>query len=123
MLGIVVVVLTRVRLGAKDSQGRRRSSGLVLTLHTLAGTVAVLTWFPYLLGATLLIGFVGLVAWWITGVAGLGLLMRWMPARGKHANTDDEDDWASGPGLSILAHVGLALGVVGVTYAYATGAV
>lgn len=120
-LACVVVVLTRVRLGAAESGGKK-TSRLALTLHTVTGAVAAVLWVTYLVTGQAVVGFVGLVLWWVTVLAGLALLMRWMPARGRHASTDEEDDWARGPGLSALAHVGLLLGVLVFTFAFATSA-
>lgn len=120
-LACVVVVLTRVRLGAADSGGKKVSP-VALTVHTAAGVVAAVLWVSYLVLGHAVVGFTGLVLWWVTVLAGLGLLLRWMPARGKHASTEDEDEWARGPGLSALAHVGLLLGVLVFTYAFATSA-
>ena len=55
------------------------------------------------------------------GVAAFGLLLllRWLPSGGKHATAVEEDEWSEGPGLSILAHFGLLIGVAIFTYAYA----
>ena len=47
-----------------------------------------------------------------TAVAGLLILVRWLPSRGKHAAEAREDTWSEGPGLSILAHVGMLVGVL-----------
>ena len=49
--------------------------------------------------------------------------MRWLPSRGKHAPTATEDTWSEGPGLSVLAHVGMLVGVCVFTWAYLTSAV
>ena len=51
------------------------------------------------------------------------LLGRWLPTRGRHADDKATDSWGSGPGLSVLAHVGMLVGVVVFTYAYLTSAV
>ena len=48
------------------------------------------------------------------------ILVRWMPAGGKHASSPTEDTWSRGPGLSVLAHVGMLVGVVVFTWAYLT---
>ncbi len=69
------------------------------------------------------VGIVALAFWWITVVAGLLILVRWLPSRGKHASSGTEDTWSEGPGLSILAHVGMLVGVSVFTYAYLTAAV
>jgi amino acid permease len=66
---------------------------------------------------------VALAFWWITVVAGLLILVRWLPSSGKHASSGTEDTWSEGPGLSVLAHVGMLVGVCVFTYAYLTAAV
>jgi hypothetical protein len=58
------------------------------------------------------IGWIGLLLWWITVVAGLLILARWMPAKGRHSSAPVADTWSEGPGLSVLAHVGLLVGVL-----------
>jgi amino acid permease len=69
------------------------------------------------------VGIIALAFWWVTVVAGLLILMRWLPSHGKHASSGTEDTWSEGPGLSILAHVGMLVGVSVFTYAYLTAAV
>ena len=49
--------------------------------------------------------------------------MRWAPVRGKHAAPPAEDSWSEGPGLSLLGHLGMVVGVVVFTYAYLVKAV
>lgn len=120
-LACVVVVLTRVRLGARESSGGKKASPLALNVHTVAGALAALTWTFHLVLDRPVVGFVGLALWWATTIAGLALLVRWMPSHGRHASDDDEDEWASGPGLSLLAHLGLLVGVCVFSFAFATG--
>ena len=43
-----------------------------------------------------------------------------MPSRGKHASEGTDDSWSEGPGLSVLAHVGMLVGVLVFTWFYAT---
>jgi amino acid permease len=69
------------------------------------------------------VGIIALALWWITVVAGLLILVRWLPSSGKHASSGTEDTWSEGPGLSILAHVGMLVGVCVFTYAYLTAKV
>jgi hypothetical protein len=128
-LAAVVVVLTRVRLGRGGGGGTIVVGAELLALHTVAGGLALITWLIYLvapddssLGGDLM-GVVALFFWWLTVIAGLLVLVRWLPTRGRHASAQDEDDWSEGPGLSILAHVGMLVGVVVFTYAYLTSAV
>ena len=128
-LAAVVVVLTRVRLGGEGGAGRLEVGSALINLHTVAGTLALLCWVIYLfadeetpLGGPL-VGIIALALWWVTTVAGLLILVRWLPSRGKHATQAREDTWSEGPGLSLLAHVGMLAGVVVFTYAYAASLV
>lgn len=113
VLAAVVVVLTRVRLSREDEAAGQLSipSGVINT-HTGAGAVAIVVWAGFLVTGMDLLGWVGLGFWWITVVAGLLILMRWLPAKGRHSSGPVADTWGEGPGLSVLAHVGLLVGVV-----------
>lgn len=124
-LALVVVVLTRVRLrGDEPVAGRAQTSSSLLNVHTGAGLAAVATWTAFLItGAgeadgNAEVGVVGLAFFWLTTVAGLMLLFRWMPARGKRSTETVADGWSAGPGLSVLAHVGMLIGVCVFTWAY-----
>ncbi|HYF72921.1 MAG TPA: hypothetical protein VD864_08865 [Nocardioides sp.] len=124
-LAAVVITLTRVRLGREDGgAGRLRTSRAVLDVHTVAGVLALAAWLTFLLAAedTALggdtAGIVALALWWIVVAAGLLILVRWLPSRGRHASEGSEDSWSDGPGLSILAHVGMLVGVCVFTWAY-----
>ena len=113
----LVVVLTRVRLGAQDHEGAGRLSipkGL-LNSHTTFGALGVLVWGAGLAMEEKLICFGGLALLWVTVGAGLLILLRWMPAHGRHSSGPVADSWGEGPGLSILAHVGMFVGVALVT--------
>ena len=70
-----------------------------------------------------MVGILALAFWWITAICGLLILVRWLPARGRHAPRAPSDTWSDGPGLSVLAHVGMLVGVLVFTYAYLTAAV
>ncbi len=61
---------------------------------------------------------VALACWWLTALAGLLILLRWLPSRGRHASGGGEDSWSDGPGLSVLAHVGMLVGVLVFTWYY-----
>ncbi|QIK74147.1 hypothetical protein [Nocardioides piscis] len=129
-LAVVVVVLTRLRLGREEgAAGRLQISDRLLLAHTAVGGLALFLWVLFLVfpadgalgGAAVGIAALGLL--WVTTVIGLMILARWLPARGKHAQPAATDNWSQGPGLSILAHVGLLVGVLVFTYAYLTAAV
>jgi hypothetical protein len=117
-LAAVVVALTRIRL-MKDSAAGRHQVGLgILNVHTFCGVLALVGWVVYLVGASDLVGVVALAFWWLTALAGLLILLRWLPSRGKHATGTRDDTWSEGPGLSILAHVGMFVGVLVFTWFY-----
>lgn len=129
-LAAVVVVLTRVRLGGDRGGGGTIQVGHgLVNVHTVAGSLALVVWVLFLIADadTVLggeaVGIVALALWWVTVVAGLLILVRWMPSRGRHASQGAQDTWSEGPGLSILAHVGMLVGVGVFTYAYLTSAV
>jgi hypothetical protein len=112
VLAAVVVVLTRVRLaGDSGAAGRLSIPSNVLNTHTFAGGLALLGWVAFLLTGTRVLGAVSLVLWWLAVIAGLLILARWMPAKGRHSSGPTADTWGEGPGLSVLAHVGLLVGV------------
>ena len=123
ILAAVVVALTRVRLARDDGEaaGRLSIPKGILNLHTIAGVPAVVAWVVYLVTGIDWLGWVGLLLWWVTAVAGLLILARWLPARGRHSSGPATDTWGEGPGLSVLAHVGLLVGVVIFTVFLATG--
>jgi hypothetical protein len=117
-LAAVVVALTRIRL-MKDSAAGRHQVGLgILNVHTFCGVLALVGWVVYLVGANDLVGVVALAFWWLTALAGLLILLRWLPSRGKHATGARDDTWSEGPGLSILGHVGMFVGVLVFTWFY-----
>jgi hypothetical protein len=120
-LAAVVVVLTRVRLAKDEGAGRLSIPHGLLNTHTGAGVPAVLLWVAFLVTGTTLLGWLGLVFWWVTVVAGLLILARWMPAKGRHSSGPTADTWGEGPGLSVLAHGGLLVGVIVFTAFLATG--
>ena len=123
-LAAVVVVLTRLRLGGEGGAGSMDVGRGLLNVHTLFGVLALVLWVLFLVGdedsvlGGPAMGIVALACWWITVVAGLLILVRWLPSHGRHAETARQDTWSEGPGLSILAHVGMLVGVVVFTIAY-----
>ena len=58
-----------------------------------------------------LVGVVALVVWCAEVVLGLLILARWLTRPGKHAADTTGDSWGQGPGLSILGHIGMFLGI------------
>lgn len=121
-LAAIVVVLTRVRMaGDSEAAGRLSIPPRLLDLHTYAGAAALVAWVLFLLLDVGWLGALGLLAWWVTVVAGLLILARWLPAKGRHSSSPRADTWGEGPGLSILAHVGLLVGVVVFTALFLTG--
>lgn len=127
----VVVVLTRLRLRRDaGAAGRSVVARGAVNVHTTAGALALVVWVVFLVGGdsfseagASLVGIVALVLWWVTAIAGILLLMRWLPSRGRHASGSTRDSWSGGPGLSVLAHVGLLGAVLAFTYAYLVSAV
>ncbi|MEZ5192427.1 MAG: hypothetical protein R2734_07875 [Nocardioides sp.] len=123
-LAALVVVLTRVRLRREGGAGRSRVSMVVVNAHTVFGVLAVLAWAGYLFAPDSLpvsresLGIVALAFFWIVTLCGLLILLRWLPTRGRHASAAQDDTWSDGPGLSILAHVGMLAGVIVLTGAY-----
>lgn len=126
----LVVVLTRLRLGGgHGGAGRSRVSGALLTTHTVVGVLALVAWLLFLafpedsaLGDPV-VGIIGLALWWVVALAGLMVLLRWLPTRGRHAVAARQDSWSDGPGLSVLAHGGMVVGVLVFTWGYLTSAV
>ncbi|MBJ7357608.1 hypothetical protein [Nocardioides sp.] len=123
-LALVVVVLTRLRMRQGQGAGRAYVGTLLLNMHTGSGLLAVVSWVLFLvfsedsaLGDPL-VGIIALTFWWIVTVCGLLMLVRWLPSRGRHASEGFQDSWSEGPGLSILAHVGMLVGVCIFTYTY-----
>ena len=108
----VVVVLTRVRLSQARAAGQHQVGMGTVNTHTACGVVALVLWVYFLVTA--------LFFYWLTALVGLLILMRWVPSRGKHASGTTDDSWSEGPGLSVLAHVGMLVGVLVFTWYFAT---
>ncbi|KQW49222.1 hypothetical protein ASC77_11065 [Nocardioides sp. Root1257] len=124
-LAAVVVVLTRLRLGRESGGAGRLNMGPgLVNLHTIAGSLALVSWVVFLVApddtfvGSSTFGVLSLACWWITVFAGLLILVRWRRPRGRHASAGSADSWSDGPGLSILAHVGMLVGVCVFTWAY-----
>jgi uncharacterized membrane protein len=121
-LSAVVVVLTRVRLSQTEAAGQHQVGMGTVNAHSGFGVLALLLWVAFLVTGhdMSLVGIVALFFYWLTVIAGLMILLRWMPSRGRHASDTADDSWSEGPGLSVLAHVGMLVGVVVFTWFYAT---
>lgn len=115
-LAAVLIVLTRLRMTRTAEGGAGRlsiPSSTLVNVHTGAGVAALVLWCLYLLaGLGWPVGLAGLVLWWVTAGAGLLILARWLPARGRHASEGAADSWGRGPGLSLFGHLGLVVGCV-----------
>lgn len=118
-LAAVVVVLTRVRMTSREEEaaGRLDIPRQLVNVHTVFGVLALALWGTFILAhVDSVYGYAGLACWWVTTVVGLLILMRWLPARGRHAADPAADSWGEGPGLSVLGHVGLLVGSIVWTY-------
>ena len=128
-LAAVAIVLTRLRLSGDDAAGRFSISRRLPVAHFVAGTLALVLWVGVLVAPddTLVggpaVGILAIAFWWITAICGLLILARWLPAKGRHVPEASGDTWSDGPGLSMLAHLGMVVGVLVFTYAYLTAAV
>lgn len=127
-LAAVAIVLTHLRLRG-EAAGRFSISRRLPVVHFVVGLVALVLWLGVLVAPedTLVggpaVGILAIAFWWGTAICGLLILMRWLPSRGRHVPAVTGDSWSQGPGLSLLAHLGMAVGVLVFTYAYLTAAV
>jgi hypothetical protein len=122
-LAAVVVVLTRLRMRRGQGAGRFHVGNRLLDVHTICGVLAIVIWTVFLVlpteaAARSTVGIIGLGFFWIVAIAGLLILVRWLPSHGRHASEGQSDRWSDGPGLSVLAHVGMLVGVIVFTYVY-----
>lgn len=116
-LAAVVVLLTRLRLANEEQQSGHALVPLtIVNAHTVIGVVALATWIFYLSDPGGTLGAVALTAWWLEVIVGLLVLARWMSRPGKHATDTTGDTWGQGPALSVLAHVGMLLGIAFFTW-------
>lgn len=128
-LAALVIVLTRVRLSGERGAGRLEIGPALLGVHTVAGALAWVLWVLFLVSPSgsltggAAVGIIALGLWWLVVLAGLMILVRWLPSKGRHASGGATDSWSEGPGLSLLAHVGMLVGVLVFTWAYLTSAV
>lgn len=120
-LGAVVVLLTRLRLSAGHQAGHAQIPASILNAHTVVGVIAIAVWVYYLNAPSDMLGLGALTAWWTETLIGVLILARWLPGAGRHAAEATDDNWAQGPFLSILGHVGMFLGVAFFTYVVIAG--
>jgi hypothetical protein len=124
VLAVVLVVLTRMRLAKNEGRaaGRLDIPLALVNAHSVVGGLAIVVWGAYLfLDADWVVGFLGLLLWWGTTAIGLLILMRWMPAKGRHASAGAGDEWTEGPWLSMVAHLGALVGAIVWTTFFALG--
>jgi hypothetical protein len=117
-LAAVVVVLTRLQLTKEAPPGRHQVGLGILNAHSACAVLALVGWIVFLVGADDLVGIVALAFWWVTALAGLLILLRWLPSGGRHATGGGDGAWWVGPGLSVLGHVGMMVGVLVFTWYY-----
>jgi hypothetical protein len=121
-LSAVVVVLTRLPLSQGRGAGQVQLGRGTVNAHTACGVLALVLWVPFLATGhqSSLAGVLGLFFYWLTALAGLLILWGWKPSRGRHAASAADNTWSEGPGLSILAHVGMVVGVLVFTWYFGT---
>lgn len=128
-LAAVAVVLTRLRLSGEGAAGRFSISRRLPLAHFVSGVLALVLWVGVLVSPEdtvvggPVVGIAAIACWWVTAICGLLILARWLPAKGRHVPEAAGDGWSDGPGLSLLAHLGMVVGVLVFTYAYLTAAV
>lgn len=128
-LAAVAIVLTRLRLSGDGAAGRFSISRRLPVVHFAAGMIALVLWVCVLVAPEdsfpggPLFGIAAIASWWVTAICGLLILARWLPAKGRHVPEVTGDSWSDGPGLSLLAHLGMLAGVLVFTYAYLDAAV
>lgn len=120
----LIVLLTRLRWQQDRVAGRAVVSGWWALWHTVCGVLGLILWTTFLIAPsdTLLggpgMGIFGLGFWWLVAIFGLVMLTRWLPSRGRHAGDGAQDGWSAGPWLSLLAHGGMVVIAIVMTWAY-----
>lgn len=123
-LAALIVVLTRLRWQHEKVAGHAAVSNRWALWHTVCGVLGFVIWTVFLIAPddSLLggagMGIFGLGFWWLVVIFGLVMLTRWLPSRGRHAGEGGEDGWSGGPWLSLLAHGGMVLIAIVLTWAY-----
>lgn len=123
-LAALIVLLTRLRWQQERVAGRAAVSSRWALWHTVCGVLGFVIWVVFLIapdtsllgGAAM--GIFGLGFWWLVVVFGLLILTRWLPSQGRHAGSGGQDTWSDGPWLSLLAHGGMVIIAIVMTWAY-----
>jgi hypothetical protein len=116
-LGVAIILLVRLRLaGSHEHAGRSQVPVAYVNVYALIGFAALGLLVAYILTGMRVIAYAVIPVGWVFALIGLGMLMRWMPRRSKHAAGPIADSWTRGPVLSILAHTGVLLGVIIATF-------
>lgn len=125
LLVALVVLLTWLRLRRPGAH----AGFFVPLLHVTAGLVGLVIWVVFLamppsspFGSSLA-GVIGLFFLWLVVVAGIFLMLRWRPSRGKRARAIAGAAGRGGAAISILVHIGTLVSVVWLTWAYVTSMV
>ena len=72
-------------------------------MHTVAGVLALVVWVVFLVApedspvGSSTVGIIALGLCWIVTVAGLLILVRWLPSHGKHASDGRRGHLVGGP--------------------------
>lgn len=120
----LIVLLTRLRWRQDRIGGRAALGNRWAFWHTVCGVLGFVLWTVFLIapGDTLLggaaMGIFGLGFWWLVVIFGILILSRWLPSRGRHAGVGGTDRWSGGPWLSLLAHGGMVVIAIVMTWAY-----
>lgn len=118
-LGLLALVLTQVRLRRhRGQQGMTDIAPWIINLHSAAGATGLGLVALRLLEVTSsgVAMWVAVVALAITSLVGLSFLARWRRASGRHVVVVTGDGWTSGPWLSRIAHYGMLLGSIFLTW-------
>lgn len=121
----VVVLATPVRLRRESTQGGIRIGRTVQRVHTVAGLIgvgawaALVLWGPQVWLGDALMGVIGLAGLWIASVAGLLIMLRWLPTPGDtHRRSFTE--FVAGPLPSIVGHPAVLAATIYFCWAYVT---
>lgn len=114
-LAILVLVLTPLRLrGSRGQDGMVDFSGWALNLHSITLVIGLGLIVLRLLDIheSSFATWVAILSLVIASLVGLSFLARWRRSGSRHAVAFGGDSWTSGPWLSMIAHIGLAIGTI-----------